>query len=416
MEHQERIKMSLSKEIEMLDALFQHATEGIIVSNKAGEIVMVNPIAEKLFQYTKDELIGKKIEVLIPRRYTKVHVKDRETYAKNPHPRSMGIGMDLFAMRKDETEFPVEVSLSNFTTSTGEFIMSFIIDVTERKKQEAEIKRANEEITHLNVELENRVTERTEELASAINKLAESKQEVMRALEKEKELNELKSRFVTTASHEFRTPLATILSSVSLIGRYNLPEDEEKRIKHINRIKSAVNNLTEILNDFLSLSKLEEGIIRNNPESVSIRHFSEEIAEELKEMTKEGQIINYEHQGAEEVNADRQLLKNILINLLSNAIKYSPGHKEIIFNTSVDPEGHLKITIEDFGMGIPEQDQPLLFERFFRAHNAGNIQGTGLGLNIVKKYVELMEGEITFESKLNEGTTFKVFIPHKETN
>jgi PAS domain S-box-containing protein len=408
-----QLDRSMLKEIEMLDALFKHATEGIVVSDKSGNIVMVNPIAEKLFQYGKDELIGKKIEVLIPRRYSKTHIKDRETYTKHPHPRAMGIGMDLFAMRKDESEFPVEVSLSNFSTSTGEFIMSFIIDITERKKQEAEIKRANEEIMHLNVELENRVAERTEELATAINKLAESKQEVMRALEKEKELNELKSRFVTTASHEFRTPLATILSSVSLIGRYNQPEDEEKRIKHINRIKSAVNNLTEILNDFLSLSKLEEGIIRNNPESILIRQFSAEIAEELREMTKEGQYIKYQHNGAENAIADRQLLKNILINLLSNAIKYSPEHKEILFSTLVDSSGQLKITIQDFGMGIPEQDQPLLFERFFRAHNAGNIQGTGLGLNIVKKYVELMEGEITFESQLNKGSIFTILLPCK---
>lgn len=405
--------INMLKEIEMLDALFKCATEGIIVSDKSGRIVMVNPMAEKFFQYNKDELIGKMIEVLIPRRYTKTHVKDREKYTHNPHSRSMGIGMDLYAMRKDETEFPVEISLSNFSTTNGDFIMSFIIDITERKKQEFDLKRANEEITHLNIELENRVSERTEELANAINKLAESKQEVMRALEKEKELNELKSRFVTTASHEFRTPLATILSSVSLIGRYNLSEDEEKRLKHIYRIKSAVHNLTEILNDFLSLSKLEEGVIRNNPELIMIDTFSKEIAEELKPMANEGQKINYHHNGKQNtIIADKQLLKNILINLLSNAIKYSD--KEINFITETDNEGNLQIIIQDKGIGIPEQDQPLLFERFFRAQNAGNIQGTGLGLNIVKKYVELIGGEISFESKLNVGSTFTINVFHKD--
>ena len=406
--------MSMIKEIEMLDALFKHATEGIIVSDKSGNIVMINPIAEKLFQYAKDELVGNKIEILIPSRYNTKHVKDRETYTANPHPRSMGIGMDLFAMRKDRSEFPVEISLSNFSTSNGDFIMSFIIDITQRKKQEAQIKQANEEIKNLNVELESRVAERTEELAKAINRLAESKQEVMRALEKEKELNELKSRFVTTASHEFRTPLATILSSVSLIGRYNLQEDEGKRTKHVNRIKSAVNNLTEILNDFLSLSKLEEGIIRNIPEPVAIDTFCADIAEELKEMTKEGQTINYSHDGSEEnVMIDKQLLKNILINLLSNAIKYSPEKKEILFKTIITKNGELEIVIRDFGIGIPDQDQPLLFERFFRANNAGNIQGTGLGLNIVKKYVELIGGKISFISRLNEGSTFKILFPLK---
>ncbi|CAN5495885.1 hypothetical protein BH10BAC1_BH10BAC1_15970 [soil metagenome] len=405
-------KLLMIKEIEMLDALFKHSTEGIIVSDISGKISMINPIAEKLFGYEKDELIGLMIEVLIPKRYTHTHVKDRENYAKNPHPRTMGIGMELFAVRKDSTEFPVEISLSNFQTSKGSFIMSFIIDITARKKQEVEIKKANEEIKNLNIELENRVEERTEELAHAINKLAESKQEVMRALEKEKELNELKSRFVTTASHEFRTPLATILSSVSLISKYNLIEEEEKRFKHINRIKSAVNNLTEILNDFLSLSKLEEGVVRYNPEEIDISTFSKDISDELKSMLKEGQTILYKHIGEKgKIKLDKQLVKNVLINLLSNAIKYSQEGKKIEFSTELDNKDNVLIIIKDYGIGIPEQDQSLLFERFFRAQNAGNIQGTGLGLNIVKKYLEIMEGKISFTSQLNIGTTFNILIP-----
>ncbi len=409
---QKNIPIFMLKEIEMLDALFKHATEGIIVSDSEAKIVMVNPIAENLFGYQKNELIGKKIETLVPRKYTHSHPKQRDEFIKNPRPRSMGSGIDLFAMKKDGTEFPVEISLSNFSTSKGKFVMCFVIDITERKSQEAEIQKAHEEIKHLNVELENRVAERTEELATVINKLAESKQEVMRALEKERELNELKSRFVTTASHEFRTPLATILSSVSLIGRYNLVEEEEKRFKHIYRIKSAVHNLTEILNDFLSLSKLEEGVIRNQPEEIIIDKFSSEIADELKSMAKEGQKITYNHSGdRQNINMDRQLLKNIIINLLSNAIKYSSENKEIIFNTTLHLS-KLKITIKDSGMGIPEQDQPLLFERFFRAQNASHIQGTGLGLNIVKKYVELLNGEISFISKLNVGSTFTIIIPN----
>lgn len=405
------------QEIEMLDALFKHATEGIIVSDTAGKIVMINPIAEKLFGYQKDELVNQTIEALIPRKFAHSHVKTREEFTKSPHPRSMGIGMDLYAMRKDGSEFPVEISLSNFKTSEGGFIMSFIIDITERKKQDVEIKKAHEEIRNLNTELENRVEERTEELAQAINRLAESKQEVMRALEKEKELNELKSRFVTTASHEFRTPLATILSSVSLISKYKLTEEEEKRVKHINRIKSAVNNLTEILNDFLSLSKLEEGVVRNNPQEITIPVFSKDVADEMKAMLKDGQTISYNHVGNNSnVNIDKQLLKNVLINLISNAIKYSPEGKEIDFTTDCSQKTYFSISIKDNGIGIPEADQPLLFERFFRAQNAGNIQGTGLGLNIVKKYVELMCGEISFTSVLNKGTTFVVKIPVSQNN
>lgn len=399
------------KEIEMLDALFKHATEGIIVSNNEAKIVMINPIAESLFGYQKDELIGSTIEALIPKKYSHSHIKNRNQYIGNPHPRSMGIGVDLFAMKKDGTEFPVEISLSNFSTSKGKFVMSFIIDITKRKKQETEIKIANDAIKDLNTQLEFRVAERTEELAQAINRLAESKQEVMRALEKEKELNELKSRFVTTASHEFRTPLGTILSSISLIARYNNTEDEEKRLKHIKRIKSSVNNLTEILNDFLSLGKLEEGAIRNSPEPIQIDDFSKDVVEEMKTMTIENQQILYSHTGKDFiVHLDKQLLKNIMINLLSNAIKYSTNGKNIEFSTSRKNK-ILIILIKDHGIGIPDEDKPLLFERFFRAQNAGNIQGSGLGLNIVKKYVELMEGKISFISKLNEGTIFNVEIP-----
>ncbi len=395
------------KHLEMLDALFKHATEGIIVSNVKGEIVMVNPKALVLFGYQhQEELLGKKIEILIPKRYEQGHIKHREKFSRNPHSRPMGANIELFARRKDDTEFPVEVSLSHFNTEDGQFIMSFIVDITERFKYHESIKK-------LNTELETRVKERTEELAEAINRLAESKQEVLQALERERELNELKSRFVTTASHEFRTPLGTILSSVSLIARYQNTEDQPKREKHIDRIKSAVNNLTEILNDFLSLEKLEEGIIRNNPTPLHLEKFMKDIIDEMRALLKAGQYIHYQHSGDFEIVLDCHLLKNIMLNLISNAIKYSPENKEIWVKSELI-NNNLKIDVIDQGIGIPDEDKPHLFERFFRANNAGNIQGTGLGLNIVKKYVELMDGSITYESQFGKGTTFTVIIPIKK--
>jgi PAS domain S-box-containing protein len=391
----------MKQEIEMLDALFKHATEGIIVTDPNASIVLINPKAEMLFGYTKEELVSNTIETLIPNRYARSHVKHRDSYMKKPHARGMGIGLELFALRKDGSEFPVEVSLSSFTTSDGQYFMSFIIDITERKRQEDEIKA-------LNAELEHRVAERTEELAQAIKKLAESKQEVIRALETEKELNELKSRFITTASHEFRTPLTTILSSVALIDEYTKAEDHEKRVKNTKRIRSAVNNLTQILNDFLSLSKLEEGVVRNQPEVLNLKEMMSERMEEMKAVLKKNQQFTYRHDGnSEQVKLDPQLLKNVLLNLLSNAIKYSPEGSTIYLLTSCTPE-KTTISIADEGIGIPEADQPLLFERFFRAQNAGAVQGPGLGLNIVKKYIELMGGSIAFKSLLNKGTTFTI--------
>ncbi len=401
----------MEKDTEMLDALFQYATEGIVVANQKGEIVLVNPRVEKLFGYLHSELIGNKIEILIPSRFEKTHVSRRDSYFHAPLARPMGQGMSLFGQRKDGKEFPVEVSLSYYVAHGKKFAIAFLTDITERKKQEDVIRKANQELSHYSNTLEKRVEQKTEALASTINELAKSQQDLQKALSKERELNELKSRFVTTASHEFRTPLATILSSTSLIARYDKPEDAEKRQKHITRIKSSISNLTEILNDFLSLGKLEEGLVRNNPEEFEIVSFSQSIVDEMKNITKENQQIIFSHHGKNSTVAfDRQLLKNVILNLLSNAIKYSPAGKNIEFKTHLSGR-MLLISIVDGGIGIPEEDQKHLFERFFRAKNSTNIQGTGLGLNIVKKYVELMNGNVTFASTLNEGTTFTVRLP-----
>lgn len=276
-----------------------------------------------------------------------------------------------------------------------------------------------DEIRSLNVELEKRVEQRTQDLASALAQLEETNRnlrkaeaEMLKALEKERELNTMKSKFVTIASHEFRTPLSTIVSSASLIGRYNEPADQDKRAKHVGRIKSAVENLTNILNDFLTLSKLEEGFTRVQPSHFDVVQFSEELTEEMSTIAKEDQPIRYAHRGPRtEVWLDKQLLRNVLINLLSNAIKYSGPGQPIELTTDLQPRT-LVVVVRDCGMGIPDADKSHLFRQFYRAHNATNIQGTGMGLVIVKKYVELMQGDIHFESTENQGTTFTVRLPY----
>ncbi len=399
---------AMRRHVEMLHALFKSATEGIIVVDSWGAIQLVNPKAQELFGYEEGELLGKKIETLIPQRYARKHVDHRMNYAQHPKARNMGGNFDLQAKRKDDTEFPVEVSLSPFTTSDGDYIVSFIIDISLRKKQEAALLEAHHQIQELNADLEARVEQRTRELALALEEIEQSKQEVMRALEKERQLNDMKSKFVTIASHEFRTPLATILSSAALIGRYPHTEEEEKRQKHVHRIKSTVNNLTEILNDFLSLGKLEDGQIRNVPVVFNLDEFCRELVDELKPVCKDNQAIHYTHEGDTEVCIDRHLLKNVLINLISNAAKYSNG--DIFFKTGkIDSKVHIEIL--DHGIGIPEEDLPYVFDQFFRAHNSGTIQGTGLGLNIVYKYIQLMQGEIRLQSELQKGTTVYIELP-----
>lgn len=392
-----------STTMESLKALFEYATEGIIIADKSGAIIRANPSAEKLFGYQKDELINQKIEILVPTRYAHSHEKHREGYNHNPKPRSMGKGLDLCGKRKNGQEFPIEISLSHYKSNNELYIIAFIIDISERKQ-------AEEKIKLVNAELELKVEERTKILKKTLHELEASKDELSIALAREKDLNDMKSRFVTMASHEFRTPLSTILSSASLIGKYKITEEEEKRHKHVNRIKSAVSNMTMILNDFLSAGKLEEGKININLISINIPSYINESLNELSNFLKKGQVINYIHEGKEDFVCDKQFLRNIIINLVSNSSKFSSENKSIEINT-INLNSQLQIVIKDYGIGIPLDEQKNLFERFFRAKNALNIQGTGLGISIVAKYVEELNGSITFESELNKGTIFYINLP-----
>jgi PAS domain S-box-containing protein len=411
-------KSSINKDIRF-EALFNSASLGIIVVDKKGTIVLANHFADKLFGYTDQSMAGEVLETLIPQRYHHKHVGYRDDYAHDPKARGMGIGMTLSAIRKDGTEFPVEVSLGHFKTDEEQFVIAYIADITKRKqseqeiiRQQADLEAINEAMKKLNASLEAKVNKRTIELQSTLNELEASKEELIISLEKEKEVNDLKSRFVSMASHEFRTPLSTVLSSISLLAKYSTTEDQPKRDKHIDRIKSSVKTLTDILNEFLSLGKIEEGKVDVKPDKFDLTEFVSNTINEMNVLLKQGQKIQYNHIGTPFTYSDSNLLKHVLVNLISNAIKFSPENSIIHIETKIiDDITILQIT--DQGIGIPKADQIHLFERFFRATNATNIQGTGLGLHIVGRYVELLKGTITYQSTLEQGSTFTITYPSK---
>lgn len=408
-------QIELLNEKERFEAFFQFVSVGILIVDYKGDIILANNFLLNQFGYTEvSELVGKKVEVLIPQRFHSKHTGFRETYSSHPQNRPMGLGMDLFGIKKNGEEFNVEVSLSTYRSHDANFTIAFINDITRRKQIETEVLQQKKElevvnlkIEKLNDELEQKVKLRTRQLEQAMNDLEQSKDELAHALNKEKELSDLKSRFVSMASHEFRTPLSTILSSASLVAKYTLTDEQEKRDKHILRIKSSVNNLTDILNEFLSIGKIEDGKIMTHYSSFNVKEMIANICSELQGIAKKTQKIVYTHEGENNVYLDATLLRNIFMNLLSNAIKFSPEDAIIEVNSIVNSKD-VVFYVKDYGMGISSDDQKHLFERFFRAKNATNIQGTGLGLHIVGKYVELMNGEVKCESELEKGTTFMI--------
>lgn len=401
-----RVESSLEREKQRFEALFRHATMGIIVTTERGVISQANQFALREFGYDEKTLIGRNVEELIPQRFHTHHAGYRQHYNHHPEIRPMGAGRELFGLRRDGSEFPVEISLSPYKTEEGMFIIAFVIDISVRKEKEEEIVRMNEAFRQLNDELEAKVEWRTRQLEGTLSELKASRDEISQSLEKEKEVNDMKSRFVTMASHEFRTPLSTILSSASLLGKYTLTEDQPKRDKHVRRITSAVHNLTGILNEFLSLGRMEDGGMAAHPREFDVRELLVAVSAEMRDIAKPGQQISCRHEGQPMVRLDSELLRNVMINLLSNAIKFSPEGKPVEVTSRMEDTGGLEISIRDQGIGIAEADQQHLSERFFRADNAINIQGTGLGLHIVSKYLELMGGTLSCRSQLGEGTEF----------
>ena len=412
-------------EAQQLRALFQTAEDCFIIINSKGKITKVNPAGARLFGYEEEQLQGENINILMPSPHHELHDGYLQNYETTGEKRLTGMGRDLLAKRKDGTIFPCHLSVSEFFIMDERCYVGIIHDLTLRKKKQ-------EEIIALNKQLEEKILLKTNDLSEVVNKLLKSNErlekeilerkkieialrnselETRKALAKEKELNDLKLRFVSVASHEFRTPLSTILSSTTLIEKYIESGYLEKTEKHFGKIKYAVKHLTEVLEDFLSLTQLEEGKVKYLPTQFMLLDFCQEFIEINEGLLKDGQHIEkYFPSQDSQLFLDKKLLNHVLLNLFSNSIKYSKEGSKIICTVNI-VENKLVIKIKDEGVGIPQSEQKHLFARFFRGSNVINIQGTGLGLNIVKKYLDMMNGSINFESKENEGAVFEIKIP-----
>ena len=413
----------LQKDQDIFNRLVQAVSEGVLVVDNEQKIVSTNRSFDAMFGYDKGELIGEKLHTVIPKNYQSNHGKHFKNFLKNKEKRSMAAGRDLSGMRKDRSTFPVEVGLNPFEIYGKTFVMALVIDVTKRKQHELEIKQ-------LNQELESKVIQRTKELQDSISDLKalnseldlqiekriKAEQKTKEALKKERELNELKTKFLSMVSHEFKTPLSGILTSTILLGKYTREDQQEKRNKHLKTITDRVHYLNTILNDFLSIEKLEKGKVNYRSSTFEVSKVVNEVVYGANLLLKEGQKINYpKNIDHISLHQDEKIVELALSNLVQNAIKYS-AEKNVITIEITQDDRLTYFTVRDNGVGIPEKDQKNIFNRYFRAENVLLSQGTGIGLNIVKHHLENLGGAISFTSKENEGSTFTFKIPNKASH
>lgn len=394
--------------------LSEAISEGIIVVNSKQEIVASNNRAENLFRYEKDELLGRQLQILIPESFRKVHKGHVDKFHEHERQRRMAVGRSLLGLRKNGEKFPLEVGLNPFSLYGENYVLALVYDMTELREKDSEIR-------ELNLHLEEKIKQRTKELRLTV---AELKKEIRRrekaeaqiksALQKERELNELKTKFLSLVSHEFKTPLSGILTSATLVGKYEEKDQQPKRDKHLKTIIGEVRRLNGILNDFLSIERLEQGKEPYRKTRFSLSKVVNEVIYNANMTLKSGQKINYpQNVDDATIYQDEKIVFLTLTNLLYNAVKYSPEDTEI--DLKVELSGHRVVfRIIDRGIGIPEKDQKHIFERYFRAENVLLTQGTGIGLNIVKSHVENLGGAIYFESVQNKGSTFSVEFPNLE--
>ncbi|WP_405415331.1 PAS domain S-box protein [Maribacter sp. Asnod1-A12] len=495
---------------DIFNLLSEGVSEGIIVIDSNQIVVATNTSSEQMFGYEKGELLGKPLDILIPKRYHAGHDAHVEKFIAKSDKRQMGHGRNLYGICKDGKEFPVEAGLNPFEFYGATYVMALVIDITERKNKEEELShwarifdeslneifvfdtdtfkflnvnkeaqrnigysieemfemtpvdikpdidhsKFKELITPLmddetgKVKFETRhgrkdgttypvevhlqlsnlgdkkvfvafildITERKNYTENLEKIVEERTHQLTEALAVEKELNELKTRFLSLVSHEFKTPLSSILTSITLLGKYTQTEQQPKRDKHVSTIKNKVKYLDTILNDFLSVERLESGKVNYKIEEFPLSKIVNEVVYNSNMLLKSGQQIRYPDNIDDlSIQFDEKTLELALSNLIHNAIKYSPEDSIIEINVLTETD-HYYIKVIDQGIGIPKAEQKHIFNRYFRAKNALLIQGTGIGLNIAKQHLENLGGSLEFSSTEKAGSIFTLCIPKINTN
>ena len=404
----------LAQSVRRFEAVVVNATIGIIVCDRVGNIVSANDMAHQQFGYAVGTLLGTSLDRLVPRAPSRSHEHLRQSFNAQPSVRAMGAHSgDLEAQRQDGSVFPVEVSLSYFYLDSELFVVSYVLDITAKKQADQALVAERQRVERLNADLEQKVADRTHALLTTLEQLEARTNELTKALAAEQELGELKSRFVSMASHEFRTPLTAVLTSASLIEKYPTTEQQDKRLRHLGRIRASVTHLNDILEEFLSVGRIEEGRVQARPARLELGVLLGEVVADMQGLHKAGQAIDLHLDCPAPLWLDPSLLRKILVNLLSNALKYS-GENSVVTVRGACAAGQLTLSVQDQGVGISPEDQEHLFERFFRARNVTTVPGTGLGLYITAKYLELLGGTIGLASELGRGTTVIITVPYED--
>ena len=396
---------------------FDSLLEGICIANEEGRIVMINSALEEIFGYNRAELIGKSIDLLIPQSQHKIHHKHFESYLKFPKKYKKGKGREFFGLHKNGSILDLEIGLNYFEHEGAFYAKALISEISTRKQKELLIKERNRnlefevekqtaQLTLVVSELERSNLKLKEEIKDRI--IAESR--VKMAFEKEKELNIKQTKFISLASHEFKTPLSGILTSAGLIEKYNDKLANKKIAKHVATIKMLVIQLNNILDDFLFLENTESENYTLHLSKFKFCDLVNKLAKDAEAILKEGQRIEITPcKSTIEVYQDRKIIDIIIKNVLYNAIKYSSEHSVIWMK--IKSNDLVEVSIEDQGIGIPTEAMEHIFERFYRAKNALPIQGTGIGLNIAKRYLDKLNGSINVQSAELKGTKVLVKLP-----